>query len=306
MACALHTLHRGDRGWQQAACAGLDQRALETDLDGASRALLLSQAGPGGSLALTALPTREEFTLQDDTFRCVLLRRLKPVRWRACSLERAADLNLGLPLTDGRRLELVAHGLPAFGGVQVAADVTLVSPLRRDGSSRYRADHEPGLVLRAAAERKRWVTYPEFQRARRCRLTVLALEVGGRWGEERPSSTASRRARTWQVSARPSVARMGLVAALLPANVIANHAPLARLDFGFAQTQLKLLAHLLAVIKELRAIIRNRNSLTFAFLSRALPACGPFGGCLLSDTAAAPRPWVKAAGICNKGPRNAL
>ena len=39
--------HFGDaaRGWQQAACASLDQRALETlfpDLDGASRALLLS------------------------------------------------------------------------------------------------------------------------------------------------------------------------------------------------------------------------------------------------------------------------
>ena len=105
---------------------------------------------------------------------------------RACSLERAAaricreagarvatnvflrDLNLGLPLTDGRRLEVVAHGLPAFGGVQVAVDVTLVSPL----------------ALRTAAERKHRVTYPEFQRARRCRLTVLALEVGGRWGEE--------------------------------------------------------------------------------------------------------------------------
>ena len=152
--------HFGDaaRGWQQAACASLDQRALETllsDLDGASRALLLSQAGPGGSLALTALPTREEFTLQDDTFRCVLLRRLRlplPLEARACRcggaldelgdhraacptagvlvrracpLERAAaricreagarvatnvflrDLNLGLPLTDGRRLEVV-------------------------------------------------------------------------------------------------------------------------------------------------------------------------------------------------------
>ena len=224
--------HFGDaaRGWQQAACASLDQRALETllsDLDGASRALLLSQAGPGGSLALTALPTREEFTLQDDTFRCVLLRRLRlplPLEARACrcggaldelgdhraacpqpvcwsaapapwSIFREAgarvatnvflrDLNLGLPLTDGRRLEVVAHGLPAFGGVQVAVDVTLVSPLRRDGSSRSRADHEPGLALRTAAERKHRVTYPEFQRARRCRLTVLALEVGGRWGEE--------------------------------------------------------------------------------------------------------------------------
>ena len=85
------------RGWQQAACASLDQRALETllsDLDGASRALLLSQAGPGGSLALTALLTREEFTLQDDTFRCVLLRRLRlplPLEARACRCGGALD-----------------------------------------------------------------------------------------------------------------------------------------------------------------------------------------------------------------------
>ena len=38
--------------------------------------------------------------------------------------------------------------------------------------------------MRAAAERKHRVSYPELQRAQRCRLTVLALEVGGRWGEE--------------------------------------------------------------------------------------------------------------------------
>ena len=166
-------------------------------------------------LCCSPRPTREEFTLQDDTFRCVLLRRLRlplPLEARACRcggaldelgdhraacptagvlvrracpLERAAaricreagarvatniflhDLNLGLPLTNGRRLEVVAHGLPAFGGVQVAVDVTLVSPLRRDGSSRSRADHEPGLALRTAADGAR-------------RL--------------RPSSTASRRA----------------------------------------------------------------------------------------------------------------
>ena len=56
---------------------------------------------------------------------------------------------------------------------------TLVSLLGRDGSSRPRADLGPGLALRAAAERKHRVTYPEFQQARRCRLTVLALEVRG-------------------------------------------------------------------------------------------------------------------------------
>ena len=40
------------------------------------------------------------------------------------------DLDLGVPhpALDGRRLEVVAEGLPLFGGVQLALDTTLVSP----------------------------------------------------------------------------------------------------------------------------------------------------------------------------------
>ena len=37
---------------------------------------------------------------------------------------------------DNRRLEVVADGLPLFGGAQLAIDTTLVSALRRDGTSR--------------------------------------------------------------------------------------------------------------------------------------------------------------------------
>ena len=37
---------------------------------------------------------------------------------------------------DGRRLEVVADGLPLFGGVQLAVDTTLVSPLHCDGTAR--------------------------------------------------------------------------------------------------------------------------------------------------------------------------
>ena len=91
------------RGWQQAACAHFDRKALETfftELDPASRATLLSQAGPGGSVAAAALPTRDEFRLQDDTFRCVLLRRLRlplPLEPRACRCGGALD-----PLGDHR------------------------------------------------------------------------------------------------------------------------------------------------------------------------------------------------------------
>ena len=68
---------------------------------------------------------------------------------RAAALERAAaaicreagarvatnvllrDLNIGTPVTDGRRLEVVANGLCGHQGAQVAVDVTLVSSMGR-------------------------------------------------------------------------------------------------------------------------------------------------------------------------------
>ena len=39
-------------------------------------------------------------------------------------------------------------------------------------------------ALREATDHKRRSTYPEFRGAARCRLVVVALEVGGRWGDE--------------------------------------------------------------------------------------------------------------------------
>ena len=88
------------------------------------------------------------------------------------------DLNLpGVSVADGRRLEVVANGLPLFHGGQLAVDTSLVSPLTRNGTAR-RDD-----ALRTARGRKE-ATYPELLAGGRCRLVVLALEVGGRWSEE--------------------------------------------------------------------------------------------------------------------------
>ena len=38
------------------------------------------------------------------------------------------DMNLGVPVHDARRIEVVANGLPLWRGAQVAVDTTLVSP----------------------------------------------------------------------------------------------------------------------------------------------------------------------------------
>ena len=85
---------------------------------------------------------------------------------------------------DCRRLEVVAKGLPLFGGAQLALDTTLVSALHCDGSARPHAADVDGVALSPRRWRKE-LTYPELEGPRsRARLVVLAGEVGGRWSAE--------------------------------------------------------------------------------------------------------------------------
>ena len=71
-------------------------------------------------------------------------------------------------------------------------DATVVSPVRRAGQPRPRADQQPGLALAQAVDRK-GRTYPELRQARRCRLVVFGVEVGGRIGPRSPSCDCSPR-----------------------------------------------------------------------------------------------------------------
>ena len=109
-------------------------------------------------------------------------------------------MNLDAPIFDNRTIEVLANGLPLFHGAQLAVDTTLVSPVGRDGTARVQAHLIPGAALTAAAQRKRRYVYPELRTAARCRLVIIALEIGGRW------SDASARARGDPVSLRPAVA----------------------------------------------------------------------------------------------------
>ena len=89
------------------------------------------------------------------------------------------DLDLAIPqqALDGRRLEVVADGLPLFGGVQLAIDTTLVSPVRADGNARRGAAQHDGVSL-ATARRRKGRTFPELVGPRsRARLVILACEV---------------------------------------------------------------------------------------------------------------------------------
>ena len=95
------------------------------------------------------------------------------------------DMDLAVPIPgDSRRIEVLADGLALFGGVQLAIDTTLVSPLHADGTARPGAARNDGVALRVARRRKER-RYPELSgHNNRCRLVVLAGEVGGRWSDE--------------------------------------------------------------------------------------------------------------------------
>ena len=181
---------------------------------------------------------------------------------------RVADMNVQVPVTDGRRIEVVANGLSRWHGAQLALDATIVtrsgdphpraklslllglalslappsdvvagvsfpfsftlvvpqatrgmlglaSTSRILGSRQRqakldkhpRADTQPGwAVVDSAAWCKRRDTYPELTRARRCRLVVVGVAVGGRFGP--PCRRTSDRLR------RPWVARWAALLAV--------------------------------------------------------------------------------------------
>ena len=60
------------------------------------------------------------------------------------------DLDLGVPVGDARRLEVVVDGLPLRGGAQLAVGTTLVCALHEDGRPRRRAAELDGVALQAA------------------------------------------------------------------------------------------------------------------------------------------------------------
>ena len=68
-------------------------------------------------------------------------------------------------------------------GAQLAVDVTLRSAVTSGGEARPRAADLDGAVADEARKDKE-AAYPELLEARRCSLVVVALETGGRWGEE--------------------------------------------------------------------------------------------------------------------------
>ena len=174
-------------------------------------ALLRSQTGPYAKMTLSIDSTlfrvlflrRLGFPLSFHLCRCGRpLARIEAVcwdgadlRWRAELPESAAkggrvtlnmmvrDMDLGCSARhDTRRLEVVANGLPLFGGTQLSIDTTLVSTLHCDGSARRGVAHRDGAAL-LAVRRKKERTYPELIGPHTRARLVLVGEVG-RWSDE--------------------------------------------------------------------------------------------------------------------------
>ena len=93
------------------------------------------------------------------------------------------DLDLPLPVVaDNRKLEVVADGLPIFGGSQLALDTTLVRRTQEQPTRTEWCSNEPGGARNAGTQRW-WAEEVE-------RVVVLAIEVGGRWSPELQSFVA--------------------------------------------------------------------------------------------------------------------
>ena len=89
----------------------------------------------------------------------------------------------GIDPADGRKVEIVAAGLPMARGLPVVVDVTMVSPLHADGSAWAEAAYKPGISFKRAPKSKE-KTYPELARSTVLHLVVAAMETGGRLSHE--------------------------------------------------------------------------------------------------------------------------
>ena len=93
------------------------------------------------------------------------------------------DMNTTVPVHDAREIEVLASGLPAHHGAQLAVDITLRSAVNASGGACANAAAVNGAVLHRA-RRDKETKYAELAGGDRCRLVIVPIETGGRWGEE--------------------------------------------------------------------------------------------------------------------------
>ena len=123
-----------------------------------------------------------------------LLRRSRPIERTWARVFREAKARVkenvllrdtllpGIAAHDGRKLEIIATGLPLFNGVPLGVDASIVSPLHADGTVWLGADMKNGVAI-SRAEADKAATYPELIDSDELRLVTVACETGGRWSQ---------------------------------------------------------------------------------------------------------------------------
>ena len=92
-------------------------------------------------------------------------------------------MNIIVPVTDEREIEVVASGLPLRHGAQLAVDITLRSALTSDWRASTYAASVNGAAL-DRARRDKETKCAELVHGARCHLVVVAIETGRRWSDE--------------------------------------------------------------------------------------------------------------------------
>ena len=96
---------------------------------------------------------------------------------------RLRDMNLSVPATDERTIEVLASGLPMNHGAQLAVDITVRSAVTACGRACPNAATVDGSVL-TEARRDKERKYTELLQSDWCQLVVVGVEAGGRWSPE--------------------------------------------------------------------------------------------------------------------------
>ena len=96
---------------------------------------------------------------------------------------RDLDLRPRVRQGDTRQIDLVARGLPLFGGLPICGDAAVVSALHGDGTPWAGAADENGVALRRTGNQHR-DQYRELCNSDRVKFVMLGAETGGRLSQE--------------------------------------------------------------------------------------------------------------------------
>ena len=93
------------------------------------------------------------------------------------------EMNITVPASDEREIEVFASGLLLNHGGQFAVDITLRCALNSFGEATPNAATVNGATL-LRARRDKETKYWELLHESRCQLIVVGIETGGRWSDE--------------------------------------------------------------------------------------------------------------------------